>query len=322
MEYFFLFNPVAGTSDRSDAMIPQVHAAAAAAGVAPEELHILRTEYKGHATKLAQEAAAGGKEVRIYTVGGDGTFNEALCGVVGYQNAAVGCIPSGSGNDFIRSFSDDRSEFLDFAQQLAGGVLPIDLIQTQRGYAASITSAGLDAQVAYGIPKFRHIPFCGGEMAYKLSLIKEVLGKRGRKLSFTIDGKTFVEDCLMVAVCNGHAYGGGFLAAPEAKLDDGILDIFAIRTVPLKKIAQLVPIYQKGKHFQNGAVLPEYQDTILYFPGKQVEIHPVDDDRPFIVNVDGECGPDTMLKAEVAPLAANIILPAPVFARQKVPATI
>ncbi|MCI2047642.1 MAG: protein BmrU, partial [Faecalibacterium sp.] len=283
MRYLFLINPIAGKNDRSGAMIPQVHAAAAAAGIAESDLQIVRTEYKGHAHKLAEQAACLEGEVRIYTIGGDGTFNEALCGAMGHDNAAVGCLPYGSGNDFVRSFSDNRADFQDIPAQLAGGTIQIDMIRTQRGYAASITSAGLDAQVAYGIPKFRRIPFCGGEAAYKLSLVKEVLGKRGRRLQFTIDDQTFTEDCLMVAACNGHAYGGGFLAAPEARLDDGILDIFAVRTVPLRRIASLVP--------------PELADTILYFPGKHVEIHPVDDARPFIVNVDGECGPDTSLTA-------------------------
>ncbi len=320
MRYLFLINPIAGKTDQSETMVPQVRAAAAAAGIAENDLRIVRTEYKGHARQLASEAAAQEGETHIYTIGGDGTFNEALCGAMGHDNAAVGCLPYGSGNDFVRSFSDCRADFQDIAAQLAGVTMKIDMICTQRGHAASITSAGLDAQVAYGIPKFRRIPFCGGEAAYKLSLIKEVLGKRGRLLQFTIDDQTFTENCLMVAACNGHAYGGGFLAAPEARLDDGILDIFAVRTVPLRRIATLVPIYQKGNHFKNGAVLPELADTILYFPGKHVEIHPVDDARPFIVNVDGECGPDTSLTADVMPLAAQIVLPAPVWEKYRQPA--
>ena len=320
MEYVFIINPVAGKCDRSEELIPQIQAAAKAAEIPAENLHIHKTEYKGHAAELARQAAEKGGPVQIYTAGGDGTFNEALCGVLGCKNAAVGLLPYGSGNDFLRSFGT-REEFLDVEGQLRGGVMPIDLIKTQRGYAAAICSAGLDAQVAYGIPAFRRIPLCGGEMAYKLSLLKQLTGKRGHRLAFTIDGKHFEEDCLMVAVCNGHAYGGGFIAAPEAKLDDGILDVLVVRDIPFRTILKAVPKYQKGEHFRNGAIIPELSEAILYYPAHEVEIHLAQcTKRPLIVNVDGECGPDDTLYAHVEPLAARILLPEAVFARQKKPA--
>jgi len=77
----------------------------------------------------------------------------------------VGCLPYGSGNDFLRTYGT-KEEFLDLDAQLAGGAVPIDLMRTSLGLSATICAAGLDAQVAYGIPKFRRIPLCGGEAAY------------------------------------------------------------------------------------------------------------------------------------------------------------
>ena len=119
------------------------------------------TQYAGHARELAAEAAhtaqADGEPVRIWTAGGDGTFNEALTGAYGFAGTAVGCLPYGSGNDFLRTFGT-REEFLDLDAQLAGGAVPIDLMQTNLGLSATICAAGLDAQVAYGIPKFRGFP--------------------------------------------------------------------------------------------------------------------------------------------------------------------
>ena len=65
-------------------------------------------------------ARQSGEELRVFTAGGDGTFNEALTGIYGYANAAVGCLPFGSGNDFLRTFGT-KEEFLDLDAQLAGG---------------------------------------------------------------------------------------------------------------------------------------------------------------------------------------------------------
>ena len=316
MNYLFLINPVAGRSDPSSTLIPRIRLAAQNAGIAAEQLRIETTQFRGHAEQLALQAAESGAEVRIYAVGGDGTFNEALRGAIGHDNAAVGLLPFGSGNDFLRSFGV-KAEFLDLDAQLRAGVKKIDLIRTQNGYAASICSAGLDAQIAYGIPDFRRIPFCGGEMSYRLSILRELLKKKGRLLQFTVDGRVFTENCLMVAVCNGRAYGGGFMAAPEALLDDGMLEVLAVRKIGLVQIAKVLGRYQRGEHFHNGAIVPDLAPIILYYRGRDVEIRPVDDARPIIINVDGECGPAQELKASLVPLAVQILLPAPVFARQQ-----
>ena len=164
MRTLFLLNPAAGKQDCTAQLIPQIEAAARRAGLASEEVTIHVTEYAGHARQLAraaaQQAAAEGVPLRIYTAGGDGTFMEAMTGVQGIPGAAVGCLPYGSGNDFLRTYGT-KEEFADLDAQLAGGEVTIDLLQTNLGLSATICAAGLDAQVAYGIPKFRRLPFCG-----------------------------------------------------------------------------------------------------------------------------------------------------------------
>ena len=100
---------------------------------------------------------------------------EAMTGVQGFSNAAVGCLPYGSGNDFLRTYGT-RAEFTDLDAQLAGGEVTIDLLETSLGLSATICAAGLDAQVAYGIPKFRRIPLCGGEVSYLLSIVEQLCG--------------------------------------------------------------------------------------------------------------------------------------------------
>jgi len=315
MKIVFIVNPVAGGFDVSETVDRLLPKAAAAAGVL--EYTVVRTEYPGHARELAQQYGESGEAVRLYAVGGDGTFNEVISGAYPYKNAAVGCIPYGSGNDFLRNFGI-REEFQDLADQLAGVEMDIDLIQTGYGVCATICSAGLDAEIAYQIPKFRRLPFCKGEMAYRLSIIKQLLGPLGRKLSITLDGYTQTEECLLTAVCNGGYYGGGFYAAPECSMDDGLLDVMIVRKMPLLRIAKVLPMYQKGQHLRGGQIVPELSDVVEFHRCRSVEIRSADENaKPVVVNVDGECREAAGIAAHVLPLGGRIVLPAAVYARQK-----
>lgn len=318
MRTLFILNPVAGKQDCTAALPQQIKAAAARARLAPESFTITATTHAGHARELARSAAeaaaAAGESLRIFTAGGDGTFNEALCGAYGFECAAVGCLPYGSGNDFLRTYGV-RAEFLDLDAQLAGGAVPIDLMSTSLGLSATICAAGLDAQVAYGIPKFRRIPLCGGEVSYLLSIVEQLCGHIGRRVSYKIDGEELEVDCLMCAVCNGRAYGGGFMAAPEAVPDDGWLDVFIIRTVGRLTIAKLLGMYKNGRHFKDGQLVEAAKSCFIYRRAKSVELRPTDGRGPIIATVDGECSPNDSVSVRVQPLAGRIILPKPAFER-------
>lgn len=318
MRTLFLLNPTAGKADCTRTLPQQINAAAARAGLAPEEYTIQVTNHAGHARELAnaaaQQARQSGEELRVFTAGGDGTFNEALTGIYGYANAAVGCLPFGSGNDFLRTYGT-REEFNDLDAQLAGGEVDIDLMQTDLGLSATICAAGLDAQVAYGIPQFRRIPFCGGEMAYALSIVKQLCGHIGRNVTFTIDGEELTVDCLMCAVCNGRTYGGGFYAAPEAQPDDGWLDVFIIRRVSRLTIARLLGMYKSGRHFRNGELTEQAKPYFIYRRAKCVSLRPADGRGPIVATADGECAPCDAITAQLKPLAGRVLLPKPAYER-------
>lgn len=318
MRTLFLLNPTAGKADCTRTLPQQINVAAARAGLAPEEYTIQVTNHAGHARELAnaaaQQARQSGEELRVFTAGGDGTFNEALTGIYGYANAAVGCLPFGSGNDFLRTYGT-REEFNDLDAQLAGGEVDIDLMQTDLGLSATICAAGLDAQVAYGIPQFRRIPFCGGEMAYALSIVKQLCGHIGRNVTFTIDGEELTVDCLMCAACNGRTYGGGFYAAPEAQPDDGWLDVFIIRRVSRLTIARLLGMYKSGRHFRNGELTEQAKPYFIYRRAKCVSLRPADGRGPIVATADGECAPCDAITAQLKPLAGRVLLPKPAYER-------
>ena len=239
---------------------------------------------------------------------------EAMTGVQGFVNAAVGCLPYGSGNDFLRTYGT-RAEFTDLDAQLAGGEVTIDLLETSLGLSATICAAGLDAQVAYGIPKFRRIPLCGGEVSYLLSIVEQLCGHIGRRVTFTIDDEELTVDCLMCAICNGRAYGGGFLAAPEADPADGWLDVMIVRRVGRLTIAKLLGMYKSGRHFVNGQLTEEAKPYFLYRRARRVALRPADGRGPIVATADGECAPCDAVEAVLRPLSGRILLPAPAYER-------
>ena len=266
MQHIFIINPTAGKVDASVALIPQIHAAASRAGLHPT---IEVTRRAGQARDLAAQYAAGGEEVYLYACGGDGTLNEILQGTVGHPNAAIGCVPCGSGNDYV----------------------------------------GIDAQVANGIPKWRRVPFCGGTTAYTLSILEAVCSTFRHRLRITADDRQLEDTFMMLAVCNGQQYGGGYCAAPHASMTDGLLDVVLLRPVPRLKLPGLLGSYKKGEHLSEGDTVTEkFAPYMTFFRTGSIDIE-VLDGNPLITTLDGECSPQLRMHAEIAHSAARILLP-------------
>ena len=105
MKHIFVINPAAGKTNVTEALLPRLHALFVGR---EEELETYLTTGVGDATRFVKErcAASNGEHLRFYSCGGDGTMNEVLQGLAGCANAAMGVVPCGSGNDFVRSFPD------------------------------------------------------------------------------------------------------------------------------------------------------------------------------------------------------------------------
>ncbi|MDD4850791.1 MAG: diacylglycerol kinase family protein [Gemmiger sp.] len=305
MKYVFMINPVAGRADASGALIPKIRAAAQTLGL---PCNIVVTTHPGHAGELAASYAEAGQEAWLFACGGDGTLNELVQQAVGHPCLSVGCVPCGSGNDFIRNFGT-HSDFWDIEAQLGGTTMAVDAIQTGYGYSAAICAAGLDAKVAYNIPRFRRLPFCGGSMAYNLAIANVFFGKLGTPLEIEVDVKQFSGEYMMAAICNGRQYGGGYTAAPFAMMDDGLLDIVLVKPMPRHKIPAMLALYKTGAHLSaQGTVVPQFAPYMQSLQAQSIRLRVVGG-PPIIVTLDGECAPRMELAARVVPKCLSVILP-------------
>ena len=164
MRHVFLINPAAGKYDRTGEFTQTIRAACEGL-----DYEILVSRAPGDCTHIAQAAASSGEPVRLYACGGDGTLNEVVNGAAGHANAAVTHFPGGSGNDFIKIFSDPAA-FRSLPRLLDAEEATFDLIRCNgQNYAVNICSMGFDARIGTEIGRYKRLPLVSGTGAYLLS---------------------------------------------------------------------------------------------------------------------------------------------------------
>ena len=313
LKHIFIVNPISGKADAGLYLVPDLLDAAKRNEI---DYEILVTEYPGHAKDLALERARGEQAVRVYACGGDGTLNEVTEGVFLSQNpqAEIACVPCGSGNDFIRNFGE-AEDFLNLDALIQGSGVGIDLMQTHKGVATAICSVGIDADIAYGIPRFRRVPLCGGHMAYNLSILQRLCTKMGRKMLVDLDGRRIEDEFLIATVCNGSYYGGGFCAAPQADMHDGWLDVILVKKISRMHLAGVLAKYKKGQHMDGDEVARPYRSIMQHYRARHVRITP-SDRKTAIVNIDGECRKERELRVQALSNAVRFVLPLHLYEKQ------
>ena len=278
MKHIFIINPTAGKKDataRIRNMAQQLH-----------DRHGLDcvcqlTEHPHHAAELARAAAESGEEVRLYACGGDGTLHEVVNGAAGYENAAVTCIPVGTGNDFLKNFGTDAEKFTDAENLWNGDVCDLDLIDCNGKLCLTIACTGVDAQVAEDVHKFGDLPLLSGKGNYLLAVaVNFLLRKISQRWTVSLDGETFTGDFAVSAVCNGRYYGGGFNPIPQARMYDGVLNTILIRKISHLTFARLIGKYSKGQH-------EKLTDWVRLSNAREIRISTEDGTLP--TGLDGEC---------------------------------
>lgn len=277
MKYVFIINPTAGKRDCTARMMDMAKGLALRHGL---DVECILTKRSGHAMETARALARSGQPVRLCVCGGDGTINEAANGIAGFDNAAMTCIPVGTGNDFLKNFGDMAALFSDPENLWDGPVFPLDAIDCNGRLALTVACSGFDAQVADDVHRYGKVPLLGGQGSYILSLgVNFLLRSLGHRWTITLDGEVLEGEFALAAVCNGRYYGGGFMPVAEARMNDGVLNTLVVQKVSRPAFLRFVGAYSRGLYY----TLPQ---VARCYTAKEIAIE--SHDRDIVTCLDGE----------------------------------
>ena len=317
MKYYFIVNPVAGTGKEVDNFVGEVHTT-----LSKQELpyEIITTEKKKGALSIARRIAEelNGEEAWIFACGGDGTINEVVNGVYGFENIAVGAVPLGTGNDLVRNFPE-AGNFRRVRSQINGKVQPIDLIRYKgfvdgeetTQYCVNMINIGFDCNVVETTNRLKQKPLIAGSFAYLLAVFGNFVKKKGISLRITEYGKNSLDsvvsrdgEMLLCAVCNGSYCGGGIKSAPMSIVDDGEFELNIINDVSRMRFLELFPKFKQGEHME----IPGIEKEIEVRPCKDVRLESYDKYQ-FFICVDGEIKETTGIRVTIVEKGLNFIVP-------------
>ena len=158
MKHLFIINPAAGSRNRTEESSEIIHKICRARKL---DYEIRVSTAPGECTRIAREAGESGEEHRLYACGGDGTLNEVVAGAAGHDNVAVSVFSGGSGNDFVKIFSEPKA-FFDLERLLDAEETFFDLIRCNDDISLNICSVGLDARIGTDVSNYKRLPFLHG----------------------------------------------------------------------------------------------------------------------------------------------------------------
>ncbi|MEO5720146.1 MAG: diacylglycerol kinase family protein [Chthoniobacterales bacterium] len=283
-------NPGAGSVDDRDEVRAQLQQYPGA--------EIVFTEGSGDATRVAREAVAKGCEV-VIAAGGDGTLNEVLNGIAeSVDRVQVGLIPLGTGNDFAKMLDLPKTVEECIEVLRAGHVRPTDLVRVTADavrYFVNVSAGGFSGTVNEKLTP--EIKQSWGPLAYLRSAAEALPELRAYCTEITLDETTTLAlDLYNVVIANGRFVAGGTLIAPEASIDDGLLDIILVPKNPATDLALVAAQIAVGKHLKS--------DGVVFRRAAKVAVK---SDPGMWFNVDGELIGNEPAVFEVMPLALQFL---------------
>jgi YegS/Rv2252/BmrU family lipid kinase len=281
-------NPSAG-GGRATKLLPSVEAALRAAG---HDLVVTPTRSLEHADELA--AAACADERVVVAMGGDGIVGR-VAGTVSSYGGVMGVLPGGRGNDFCRAVGIPSSAVEACAVLASGEERAIDV-----GYAGGvaflgIASIGFDSDVQERVLRSR-LPL--GQLVYLYGSLATVAKWKPAHFSCVIDGAPHEATGWSVAVSNSGMYGGGMRLAPDASVEDGLLDVVVTTATPRRTFLRALPKVFKGTHVDEPSVTVRAATVVQ-----------LSADRPFRVFADGDPVATLPCEVTVRPGALRVLLP-------------
>ena len=266
------------------------------------------TNGPGDAIRLTRQALSQGAEV-IVCVGGDGTLNEVVNGLMGEDRpirpeAMLGFIPCSTGCDLVKTVHIYREldRALDIIKKAHTHVLDLGRIRYQdsRGqpsyrYFHNVTSFGLGGEVDERVN--RTTKAFGGFLSFLWAMVISLLKYDKKRIHLKVDDSFDGEVTIWnVAVANGQYHGGGMWVAPGARVDDGLFHVTVVGNLTLPEVFWNIPKLYNGKIYQVAQVSS--------FVGKRVE---ASSDQRVLLDVDGEQIGALPVVIEMVPRAVHLI---------------
>jgi len=211
------------------------------------------TVYPGHAIELAQQAGEQGYSM-VIAMGGDGTVHEVVNGLMKVPEGtrpALGVVPAGSGNDFAHAIGvpAKSDHALVHALNAEASAVDLGLLTDEHGkqeYFDNTLGIGFDTVVTIRSHK---LPVLRGFLMYLTAVIQTILlNHNAIAMQIETEDQKWEQSNLLLTICNGPREGGGFMMAPEAKIDDGILHYAMIKSVSRPMMFRLIPEVMNGTH--------------------------------------------------------------------------
>ncbi len=218
-----------------------------------------------------------------WIIGGDGTMNYFINEYPDCKNALV-IFDSGTGNDFAWKLYGDSNLLERFEKVLSASIRKIDAGKINDKLYINCMGVGFDGEI---IKSMKTIRFLGGKIGYLLAVILKILSFKEPRLIIKSDEKIWDGTFLLALIVNSSRAGGGFYIAPDAKINDGYLDMVLCEALPVWKRLIYLPIIKKGKHMhlpfvkkysgktfniQSEIVMPVQVDGELIF-AKDITVH-------------------------------------------------
>ena len=289
MTLSLIVNPFAG-GGRTARELNGVEAALRRLGL---DHHLERTESLDHARELALAAAQAGETAVAF--GGDGLIG-AVADALRHTEGVLGVLPGGRGNDFVRMLGISGSPQAACEVLAHGEVRPLDLGVVGDRTFIGIASCGFDSE-ANRIAN--ETTLVRGRLVYAYGLLRALAGWRPATFTITVDGgppRTVTG--YTVAAANSRYYGGGMMLAPDATLQDGMLDVVLILETPKLRFLRRAPAVFTGAHVR--------LDNVELLRGRRIEIAA---SRPFTVYADGDPIAELPATVGVLPGAIRTLVP-------------
>ena len=286
--FLLLVNPAAGGGRALD-RLPTVEAELARLGA---EHRTVQTTDMRHAEDEARAAAAAGETVAA--MGGDGLLRPIVASLRD-GSVPLAIIPGGRGNDYARvlGISEDPVEATRTAVE--GRERLLDVAEVDGTPYMGIASFGFDSDANRIANEARLVR---GNLVYAYAAFRAMATWKNAGFTVTVDGERHQLSGFSVAVANSRAFGGGMFLAPQAELDDGVLDIVAICGRSKLRYLRGLPGVFKGKHLDNPMV------NVLR--GAEIDVA---SDRPFVIYADGDPIGATPATIEVRKQCLRVVVP-------------